>query len=45
VDHLIEEFGEDLRIDLGGDVNVEAPVIRTVVGIKPKTSGERSRSL
>jgi acetyl-CoA decarbonylase/synthase complex subunit alpha len=45
VDHLIEEFGEDLRIDLGGDVNVEAPVIRTVVGIKPKTLGDLKKAL
>ncbi|WP_456370474.1 CO dehydrogenase/acetyl-CoA synthase complex subunit alpha [Geoglobus sp.] len=40
LDHLIEEYGEDLPIDLGGDVNVEAPIIRTVVGIKPKTLGD-----
>lgn len=45
MDHLIEEFGEDLRIDLGGDVNVEAPVIRTVVGIKPKTLGDLKKAL
>lgn len=37
LDHLIEEFGEDTPIDLGPDVNVEAPHIRTVIGIKPKT--------
>ncbi|MEM0503335.1 MAG: CO dehydrogenase/acetyl-CoA synthase complex subunit alpha [Archaeoglobaceae archaeon] len=45
VDHLIEEFGEDFAIDLGGDVNVEAPIIRTVVGIKPKTLGDLRKAL
>ncbi|MEM2571888.1 MAG: acetyl-CoA decarbonylase/synthase complex subunit alpha, partial [Archaeoglobaceae archaeon] len=45
VDHLIEEFGEDFAIDLGGDVNVEAPLIRTVVGIKPKTLGDLRKAL
>ncbi|WP_202319685.1 CO dehydrogenase/acetyl-CoA synthase complex subunit alpha [Archaeoglobus neptunius] len=45
VDHLIEEYGEDLPIDLGPDVNVEAPVMRTVVGIKPKTLGDLREAL
>jgi acetyl-CoA decarbonylase/synthase complex subunit alpha len=45
LDHLIEEYGEDLPIDLGPDVNVEAPIIRTVVGIRPKTLGDLREAL
>lgn len=37
IDYLIEKHGEDFKIDLGGQVNVEAPIIRTVLGIKPQT--------
>jgi len=41
VDHLIEKFGRDHPIDVGGvNVEVEAPVIRLVCGIKPKTLGD-----
>ncbi len=40
VDYLIEKHGEDYRIDLGGQVNVEAPIIRTVIGLKPETLGD-----
>jgi acetyl-CoA decarbonylase/synthase complex subunit alpha len=45
LDHLIEEYGEDLPIDLGPDVNVEAPIIRTVIGIKPQTLGDLREAL
>ncbi len=37
IDHLIEHHGEDLKIDLGGNVAVEAPNIRLVLGLKPET--------
>ncbi|MDY6833445.1 MAG: CO dehydrogenase/acetyl-CoA synthase complex subunit alpha [Chloroflexota bacterium] len=40
IDYLIERHGEDCRIDLGEDVVVEAPNIRTVVGLKPETLGD-----
>ncbi len=36
LDHAIEEFGEDLPLDFGADVNVEMPNTRLVFGIKPK---------
>ncbi len=37
VEHLIEKFGRDCPIDVGGiNVEVEAPVTRLVCGIKPK---------
>lgn len=45
VDHLIEKYGEDLPIDLGGEVRIEAPIIRTVIGIKPKTLGDLRKAL
>ncbi|MBS7654253.1 CO dehydrogenase/acetyl-CoA synthase complex subunit epsilon [Candidatus Bathyarchaeota archaeon] len=38
VDHLIEKFGRDHPINVGGlNVEVEAPVTRLVCGVKPKT--------
>jgi acetyl-CoA decarbonylase/synthase complex subunit alpha len=37
VDYLIEKFGADYPIDLGMNIDIEAPIIRTVVGMRPKT--------
>jgi acetyl-CoA decarbonylase/synthase complex subunit alpha len=37
LDHLIEEFGRDAPLDVAIDTNVEAPNIRLVCGIRPKT--------
>jgi len=37
VHHLIEKFGRNTPIDMGSECAVEAPVIRTVCGYKPKT--------
>jgi acetyl-CoA decarbonylase/synthase complex subunit alpha len=36
-DHFSEMFGDDLPIDAGTEVEVEAPITRLVTGIKPKT--------
>jgi acetyl-CoA decarbonylase/synthase complex subunit alpha len=38
--YLIEKHGPDMKIDLGDQVNVEAPNIRTVLGMKPETLGD-----
>ncbi|MBC7131270.1 acetyl-CoA decarbonylase/synthase complex subunit alpha, partial [Candidatus Bathyarchaeota archaeon] len=41
VDHLIEKFGRDTRLDVGGlNVQVEAPITRLICGIKPETLGD-----
>ncbi len=41
VNHLIEKFGRRHPIDVGGlNVEVEAPIIRLVCGIKPETLGD-----
>lgn len=41
VEHLIEKYGRDWPIDVGGvSVEVEAPVTRLVCGIRPKTLGD-----
>jgi anaerobic carbon-monoxide dehydrogenase, CODH/ACS complex subunit alpha len=41
VEHVIEKFGRDHPLDVGGNaVEVEAPHIRLVCGIKPKTLGD-----
>jgi len=40
LEFLIERHGPDKKIDLGGSINIEAPHIRTVVGLKPETLGD-----
>jgi len=41
VEHLVEKFGHDLKLDVGGvNVEVEAPVTRLVCGVKPETLGD-----
>lgn len=40
IDHLIRKHGEDYKIDLGPQVDVEAPIIRTVMGLKPESLGD-----
>lgn len=37
---LIEKQGADKKIDLGGSIEIEAPHIRTVLGLKPETLGD-----
>ena len=36
LDHLIEEYGRDIPLDVALNTNVEAPNIRLVCGIRPK---------
>jgi acetyl-CoA decarbonylase/synthase complex subunit alpha len=40
VEHLIGKYGRDCPIDMGRNVEVEAPIIRTVCGIRPKALGD-----
>jgi len=40
LDYLIKKRGRDHPIDLGEEVELEAPIIRTVAGVRPKTLGE-----
>ena len=41
VEHLIEKFGNNYPLDVGGlNIDVEAPVTRLVCGIRPKTLGD-----
>jgi acetyl-CoA decarbonylase/synthase complex subunit alpha len=37
LDHLLEEFGRDMPLDVAIDTNVESPNIRLVCGLRPKT--------
>jgi acetyl-CoA decarbonylase/synthase complex subunit alpha len=37
LDHLIDEYGRDAPLDVALNTNVEAPNIRLVCGLKPKT--------
>ncbi len=46
VEHLIEKFGRNTPLDVGGlNVQVEAPIIRLVCGIKPETLGDLEEAL
>ncbi len=45
IEYLIEKYGEDHPIDLGPMINVEAPIIRTVLGLKPKTLGDLKKAI
>ncbi len=40
LESLIERHGPDKKIDLGPFIELEAPNIRTVVGLKPETLGD-----
>ena len=45
LDHLMEEFGADTPLDVALNTNVEAPHVRLVCGIKPKTIGDLEEAL
>lgn len=45
VEYLIEKKGEDLPIDLGINIDIEAPIMRTVLGKKPETLGDLKEGL
>ncbi|MCX5998452.1 MAG: CO dehydrogenase/acetyl-CoA synthase complex subunit alpha, partial [Chloroflexi bacterium] len=40
LEYLIDQHGENYKIDLGDKVDIEAPHIRTVLGMKPQTLGD-----
>ncbi|KXA97824.1 hypothetical protein AKJ37_01800 [candidate division MSBL1 archaeon SCGC-AAA259I09] len=40
VNHAIEKFGPDVPLDMGDNIDVEAPNIRLVCGMKPETLGD-----
>ncbi|MBL7208780.1 MAG: acetyl-CoA decarbonylase/synthase complex subunit alpha, partial [Dehalococcoidia bacterium] len=43
--YLIEKHGRDYKIDLGDQVAIEAPHIRTVMGLKPETLGDLEKAI
>lgn len=45
LNHLLEEFGSDTPLSVALNTNVEAPHIRLVCGIKPKTIGDLEEAL
>ena len=40
IEHLIRKFGEDYPINLGSEIELEAPHARLIMGIRPKTIGD-----
>ncbi|RUM34263.1 MAG: CO dehydrogenase/acetyl-CoA synthase complex subunit epsilon [Archaeoglobus sp.] len=45
IHYLLEKFGKDHPIDLGPDIDITAPNIMLVFGIKPKTVGDLKKVL
>ena len=45
LEYVIEKFGADYKINLGDQVLVEAPHVRTVLGLKPETLGDLEKAL
>jgi len=45
IEYLIEKYGADHKINLGDQVLVEAPIIRTVMGLKPETLGDLKKAI
>jgi len=46
VEHLVEKYGHDFPLDVGGlNIQVEAPIVRLVCGYKPKTIGDLEEAL
>jgi acetyl-CoA decarbonylase/synthase complex subunit alpha len=45
LEYVIEKFGPDYKIDLGDQILVEAPHVRTVLGLKPETVGDLEKAL
>jgi acetyl-CoA decarbonylase/synthase complex subunit alpha len=43
--YLIEKHGKDYKINLGDQIFVEAPHIRTVLGLKPETLGDLEKAI
>jgi acetyl-CoA decarbonylase/synthase complex subunit alpha len=45
VEYLIERHGPEFRIDLGRDIVTEAPIIRNVLGLRPRTLADLKTAL
>ncbi|MDI6810146.1 MAG: CO dehydrogenase/acetyl-CoA synthase complex subunit alpha [archaeon] len=45
VDHLIGKYGRDCPIDFGPSIDIEAPITRTVTGIRPRKLGDLEDAL
>ena len=45
LEYLIEKRGEDFPIDLGMGIDIEAPIMRTLIGKTPKTLGDLKEAL
>jgi acetyl-CoA decarbonylase/synthase complex subunit alpha len=45
LEHQIQRLGRDYRIDMGLNIATEAPITRTVVGIRPRTLGDLEEAM
>ena len=45
LEYLAKEYGDDLPIDLGTNIDIEAPIMRVVLGKKPETLGDLKEAL
>lgn len=45
IEYLMEKFGKDYPIDMGVNIDIEAPITRTLIGKKPKTLGDLEEAM
>jgi acetyl-CoA decarbonylase/synthase complex subunit alpha len=45
LEYLTKKYGDDLPIDLGMNIDIEAPIMRVVLGKKPETLGDLKEAL
>lgn len=45
LEYLIGKYSADHKIDLGPEVDIEAPIMRAVIGLKPETLADLSKAL
>lgn len=45
LEYLIAEKGEDFPIDMGTNIDIEAPIMRVVIGKKPRNLGDLKEAL
>ena len=45
LEYLIDKKGEDFPIDMGSGIDIEAPIMRTLIGKKPENLGDLKEAL
>ncbi|MGL4669224.1 MAG: CO dehydrogenase/acetyl-CoA synthase complex subunit alpha [Methanobacteriaceae archaeon] len=45
LEHLIKKFGADFPMEFGNNIDIEAPIIRTLMGYRPKVLGDLRKAM